>query len=51
LLAKEGITSEQITKVFLTHFHKDHIDGLGIIKEGKYQINFPNAQVFGQKRI
>lgn len=50
LLAKEGITPEQITKVFLSHFHKDHIDGLGIIEEGKYQLNFPNAQVFGQKR-
>jgi glyoxylase-like metal-dependent hydrolase (beta-lactamase superfamily II) len=40
LLAKEGITPEQITKVFLTHFHKDHIDGLGIIKKG-IPINFP----------
>ena len=28
LLAKEGIRPEQITKVFLTHFHKDQDKGI-----------------------
>lgn len=39
-LAKLGVKAEQITKIYLTHFHSDHVDGVA---------HFPNAKVYAAK--
>ncbi|WP_223559488.1 MBL fold metallo-hydrolase [Chryseobacterium lathyri] len=50
LLEKEDIKPEQITKLLLSHLHKDHIDG-SIIRNGNdFQPAFPNAEIYIQKR-
>jgi len=49
-LEKENISAAQITKVLLSHLHKDHIDGIGQIKNGKLASNFPNAKIYLQER-
>ncbi|MGN7758530.1 MBL fold metallo-hydrolase [Chryseobacterium sp. 22532] len=50
LLEKEYIKPEQITKLLLSHLHKDHIDG-SIIRNGNdFQPAFPNAEIYIQKR-
>lgn len=43
-LKENGISREQITKVLLTHLHKDHAGGISIKdKLGHYSLAFPNA--------
>jgi glyoxylase-like metal-dependent hydrolase (beta-lactamase superfamily II) len=42
-----GIDSSQITKVILTHLHKDHAGGISYFnKKGEQQLSFPNATYF-----
>ncbi len=49
-LEKENIRPEQITKVLLSHLHKDHIDGIGQLKNNELTSNFPNAKIYFQER-
>ncbi|WP_127126221.1 MBL fold metallo-hydrolase [Pseudoflavitalea rhizosphaerae] len=49
-LQKENIQPEQITKVLLSHLHKDHADGLGQVNEHSFHCNFPAAQIYIQQR-
>lgn len=49
-LERENIHPEQITKVLLSHLHKDHIDGIGELINGKLKGNFPNAKIYLQER-
>jgi len=48
-LAKEGINSSDITKVLLTHLHKDHAGGVSENKDHS-QLSFPNAKFYVQER-
>jgi len=50
LLQKKGYEPEQITKVLLSHLHKDHADGLGYFKDGKFIQNFANAKLYIQEK-
>jgi glyoxylase-like metal-dependent hydrolase (beta-lactamase superfamily II) len=45
-LAKAGIPPDKVTKVLLSHLHKDHAGG--ICPKGR--LSFPNAQYFVQRR-
>lgn len=48
-LEKAGIGVEEITDVFLTHLHFDHVGG-AVIKEGEdYKLQFPNAKYWTHK--
>lgn len=49
-LVENQIVFESITKILLSHLHKDHADGLGYFKENKFVQNFPNATIYIQKR-
>jgi glyoxylase-like metal-dependent hydrolase (beta-lactamase superfamily II) len=50
LLEKENIKPEQITKLLLSHLHKDHID-VSIQEVGNgFVPTFPNAEIYIQKR-
>ncbi|MGN6416899.1 MAG: MBL fold metallo-hydrolase [Pseudobacter sp.] len=49
-LKKENIRPEQITKVLLSHLHKDHADGVGQVTEHSFQCNFPGATIYIQQR-
>jgi len=50
ILRQENIDPRQITKVLLSHLHKDHVDGMIKITEDGYESNFPNAEIYIQKR-
>jgi len=50
LLEKENIKPEQITKLLLSHLHKDHIDGSIQNTENGFASAFPNAEIYIQKR-
>ncbi|MCL1669824.1 MBL fold metallo-hydrolase [Elizabethkingia ursingii] len=49
-LAKAGIKSEQISKILLSHLHKDHISGLVNRTPEGMELNFPEAQIYLQER-
>ncbi|MDR2238140.1 MAG: MBL fold metallo-hydrolase [Chryseobacterium sp.] len=50
ILEKENVKPEQITKLLLSHLHKDHIDGSIRTTENGFEAVFPNAEIFIQKR-
>ncbi len=50
-LRKIGIPPEQITKVLLSHLHKDHAGGVCMLDDsGQYVPAFPQAQYYVQQR-
>lgn len=49
-LKKENILPEQISKVLISHLHKDHIGGIGYFENKSFTGNFPNAKVYIQQR-
>ncbi|WP_433765704.1 MBL fold metallo-hydrolase [Flavobacterium ginsenosidimutans] len=50
MLRKNNIEPQQITKVLVSHLHKDHIEGIGYFKNDQFVQNFPNATIYIQKR-
>jgi glyoxylase-like metal-dependent hydrolase (beta-lactamase superfamily II) len=50
LIEEAGYTAEQVTKVLLSHLHKDHIEGLGRFTDEGFAPNFSNAQIYFQKK-
>jgi glyoxylase-like metal-dependent hydrolase (beta-lactamase superfamily II) len=48
-LADAGINPTDITKVLMTHLHKDHAGGVSLDKDHK-QLSFPTATYYIQKR-
>ena len=50
LLEREGIHPEQVTKLLLSHLHKDHIEGTVRLTDHGYEPTFPNAEIYIQKR-
>ena len=49
-----GYSAEQVTKVLMSHLHKDHAGGVGNPHPAHYNggsvLNFPNAKYYVQKR-
>lgn len=50
LLEKENIKPEQITKVLLSHLHKDHIETTITRTENGFEATYRNAEIYIQKR-
>lgn len=50
ILNKKNIQTSQITKVLLSHLHKDHINGSLVEANDGFKPNFPNAEIYIQKR-
>lgn len=50
IMERENIRPEQITKLLLSHLHKDHIEGAVKLTENGFEATFPNAQIYIQKR-
>lgn len=48
-LKQHNIKPDQITKILLSHLHKDHIEGLGYFQEGLFVQHFPNAAIYVNK--
>ena len=48
-LAKNGLSEEDITDVFLTHLHWDHASGAVKNVGGKLQLTFPKAKIWCSK--
>jgi glyoxylase-like metal-dependent hydrolase (beta-lactamase superfamily II) len=49
-LMHNGINPSQITKVLITHLHKDHAGGVSKLNNGKYETAFPNATYYIQQQ-
>jgi len=50
-LKANGIKPEQITKVLVSHLHKDHAGGISKMdKFGNYHLSFPNAIYYVQQK-
>lgn len=51
LLREAGYGPEQVTKVILSHLHKDHSNGVGYFDENdRFTMVFPNAVYYIQRR-
>ncbi len=50
LLEQNKILPQQVTKVLMSHLHKDHAGGIGEVQGQVFQENFPNAKIYIQKR-
>lgn len=50
LIERAGYQPDLITKVLISHLHKDHIGGIGSILETGFVQNFPNAIIYLQKK-
>ena len=50
ILGRENINPNQITKVLLSHLHKDHIETVITRTESGFEATFPNAEIYIQKR-
>lgn len=49
-LMDAGINPSEVTKVLMSHLHKDHAGGVGIKKEGEAsRLSFPNAHYYVQR--
>jgi len=50
-LMDNGIKPTDVTKVLLSHLHKDHAGGIGRrVSSGDWQLNFPSAKYYLQER-
>lgn len=49
-LKNEQIASTQISKILISHLHKDHCGGLAYFKDNTFIPNFPNATIYIQQR-
>ncbi|WP_126650790.1 MBL fold metallo-hydrolase [Chryseobacterium aureum] len=50
LLERENIHPGQVTKLLISHLHKDHIEGAVKLTENGFEAAYPNAQMYIQKR-
>lgn len=50
ILEENGISPGQITKLLLSHLHKDHIEGAVRLTDHGFEAIFPNAEIYIQKR-
>ncbi len=50
ILAKEGITPMDIDRIYLSHLHKDHINGLLVETDAGFECRYPNADIYIQRR-
>ncbi len=49
-LREHGVLPNQITKVLISHLHKDHINGIGNWVGEQFVCNFPKAKIYIQQR-
>lgn len=50
LIERAGYRPELITKILISHLHKDHIGGIGYIVGTEFVPNFPNAIIYIQEK-
>ncbi|MCK7554039.1 MBL fold metallo-hydrolase [Chitinophaga sedimenti] len=50
LLQEQNVQPEQVTKILLSHLHKDHSNGLGHFEGADFIPHFPNATIYLQRR-
>jgi len=48
-LEKHGLTEFDITDIFLSHLHYDHIGGLANKENGYWELTFPEAKIWASK--
>ncbi|NBL64114.1 MBL fold metallo-hydrolase [Flavobacterium sp. NST-5] len=50
LLQQHQLQTQQVTKVLISHLHKDHAGGIGEVEGQSFKENFPNAKIYIQER-
>lgn len=50
LLKQHKTEPGQVTKILLSHLHKDHIEGLGYFRGGSFIQHFPDAAIYVNKQ-
>ena len=50
ILEKENVHPDQVTRVLLSHLHKDHIETTITRNENGFEATFSNAEIYIQKR-
>jgi glyoxylase-like metal-dependent hydrolase (beta-lactamase superfamily II) len=50
LLIQYDIEPNQVTKILLSHLHKDHIEGLGYFQDDLFIQHFPTAAIYVNKQ-
>ena len=50
ILEKENIRPDQVTKILLSHLHKDHIETTITRTEKGFEATYPNAEIYIQER-
>lgn len=50
ILEKENIHRDQVTKILLSHLHKDHIETTITRTASSFEPTFPNAKIYIQRR-
>jgi len=48
LIMNQGINPSEVTKVLMSHLHKDHSGGIGV--KGTRQLSFPSAKYYVQRQ-
>jgi glyoxylase-like metal-dependent hydrolase (beta-lactamase superfamily II) len=48
-ISNVGFSADAVTKVLISHLHKDHAGGIAYNTEKGYQLMFPNAEYFVQQ--
>lgn len=46
ILEKENMHRDQVTKILLSHLHKDHIETTITCTENSFEPTFPNAKIY-----
>ena len=46
LLKQYGVEAGQITKILVSHLHKDHIEGMGYFRNRSFIQHFPSADIY-----
>ena len=49
-LRELGLDPTEVTKILLSHLHRDHADGIYYLRDGQLELSFPNAAIFVQEQ-
>ncbi len=49
-LMDAGINPSEVTKVLMSHLHKDHAGGVSMTRDGSHKLSFPNARYYVQRK-
>lgn len=46
----KGLDPKEVSKILVSHLHKDHLMGLGYFTDGEFEMNFKQAEIYVSRR-